>query len=105
VTAPRIERDAWAQERAELPAQIAAWHETLTATPADDTDRRECGPQDTVGQSRQPVLSPGDAEDLSQEDPFEVPHRRSSCGVEATCCGIRDEVHRVTWPATSLRLN
>jgi hypothetical protein len=38
---PRDEREAWAQERAEIPEQIAAWHETLAATPAADTTRRE----------------------------------------------------------------
>jgi hypothetical protein len=38
---PRSEREQWAEERAEIPAQIAAWHETLAATPAADTTRRE----------------------------------------------------------------
>ena len=38
---PRTEREAWEQERAEIPAQIAAWHEMLAAIPATDPDRRE----------------------------------------------------------------
>jgi hypothetical protein len=41
VPAPRSERDTWAQERAELPAQIAAWQWELDATPMENTPRRE----------------------------------------------------------------
>jgi hypothetical protein len=38
---PFYEREAWAQERAELPAQIAAWQRDLATTPATDTLARE----------------------------------------------------------------
>jgi septal ring factor EnvC (AmiA/AmiB activator) len=35
------EREAWAQERAELPAQIAASQRDLDSTTAENTARRE----------------------------------------------------------------
>ena len=38
---PFNEREAWVQERAELPAQIAALQRDLDATPATHTERRE----------------------------------------------------------------
>ena len=38
---PFNDRQAWAQERAELPGQIAAWQRDLGATPAENTARRE----------------------------------------------------------------
>jgi hypothetical protein len=38
---PFNERDAWAQERAELPAQIAALQRDLDATPIGNTPRRD----------------------------------------------------------------
>jgi len=38
---PYNERDAWGQERAELPAQIAALQGDLDATPIENTPRRE----------------------------------------------------------------
>ena len=38
---PIDEREAWAQERAELPEQIATLHRDLDATPAENTPRRE----------------------------------------------------------------
>ena len=38
---PFNEREAWAEERAELPAQIAALQRDLDAIPAENTARRE----------------------------------------------------------------
>jgi hypothetical protein len=38
---PRSERQAWEDERAEIPAQIAAFQRALAATPAADTEGRE----------------------------------------------------------------
>lgn len=38
---PFNECESWAQERAELPAQIAAWQRDLDATPLEHTARRE----------------------------------------------------------------
>lgn len=38
---PFNEREAWAQERAELPEQIAALQRDLDATPIEHTARRE----------------------------------------------------------------
>jgi hypothetical protein len=38
---PRSERHVWEDERAEIPAQIAAWQRDLAATPADDREGRE----------------------------------------------------------------
>lgn len=38
---PFNEREAWAQERAELPAQMATWQRDLDATHAENTARRE----------------------------------------------------------------
>ena len=38
---PFNEPGAWARERAELPAQIAAWQWELDFTPAENTPRRE----------------------------------------------------------------
>jgi len=38
---PRNERQALEEERAELPAQIAAYRRDLAATPAHDKTRRE----------------------------------------------------------------
>jgi hypothetical protein len=35
------EREAWAQERAEMPAQIAATQRDLDSTTAENTARRE----------------------------------------------------------------
>jgi hypothetical protein len=38
---PFREREAWAQERAELPERIAALQRELDATPIQDTPRRD----------------------------------------------------------------
>lgn len=38
---PFSEREAWAQERADIPEQIAAVQRELDATPAEHTPRRE----------------------------------------------------------------
>jgi hypothetical protein len=38
---PRSEREQWKEERAEIPAQIAALQRDLAATPAAETDRHE----------------------------------------------------------------
>jgi hypothetical protein len=38
---PRSERQAWQQERVEIPALIAALRRELAATPAADTENRE----------------------------------------------------------------
>lgn len=38
---PRSERQAWEEERAEIPAQIAALQRELAATPATQPDHRE----------------------------------------------------------------
>ena len=38
---PRSEREQWKEERAEIPAQIAALQRDLAATPATHPERRE----------------------------------------------------------------
>jgi hypothetical protein len=57
---PRTEREAWQEERAEIPAQIAALQRDLATTPATHPERREAlTGRSAAPSSAWPSLMPG----------------------------------------------